>query len=91
MYLVYIDESGSHSDGSYVPGQKGWMPSNNRESEYFILTGLVVHQNHWKTLFKKLKGIRENIKHTQGIPLNEYIHATELVTGSGRWRHDSRR
>lgn len=91
MYLVYIDESGSHSDGSYVLGQNNWAPRNARESEYFVLTGLVVHQNDWKTLFKKLKGIRENVKNTHGIPLNEYIHATELVTGSGKWRHNSRR
>ncbi len=91
MYLVYIDESGSHDDGSFVLGQKNWKPKDNRESKYFILTALVVHQQDWRQLFKKLKGIRENVKQTHNIPLHEYIHATELITGSGIWRHNSRR
>ncbi|MDD5103257.1 MAG: DUF3800 domain-containing protein [Candidatus Peribacteraceae bacterium] len=91
MYLVYIDESGSHDDGSFVQNNKNWMPSDPRETRFFILTGLVVHQDSWRTLFKKLKNIRENIKQTHGVPLHEYIHATELVTGSGIWRHDSRK
>ncbi|MDD5041162.1 MAG: DUF3800 domain-containing protein [Candidatus Peribacteraceae bacterium] len=91
MYLVYIDESGSHDDGSFTQGQKVWQPNNSRESSIFVLTGLVVHQNDWKSLFKKLKGIRENVRQTHGIPLNEYIHATELVTGNGIWRHDTRK
>ena len=90
MYLVYIDESGSHHDGSYQDGSN-WVPTNNRESKYFILTGLVVSQENWRTLFKKLKAIRENLRYTHGIPLNEYIHGYELVTGSGAWRHQNRR
>lgn len=91
MYIVYIDESGSHHDGSYVLGQKNWQPANARESRYFVLTGLVVHQSNWRALFKKFKGIRENVKLTHGIPMHEYIHATELITGSGLWRHTSRK
>lgn len=90
MYIVYIDESGSCNDGSYK-GTNIWSPASNRESRYFVLTGLVVHKNDWRDLFKKLKNVRENLKHTHGIPLAEYIHANELVTGKGIWRHNSRR
>ncbi len=90
MYIVYIDESGSSSDGSYN-GQIGWQPKGGRESRYFVLTALVVDESDWKVLFKKLKNIRENMKEIYGISLKEYIHATELVTGNGAWRHNSRR
>ncbi|EKE20825.1 MAG: hypothetical protein ACD_7C00466G0001 [uncultured bacterium] len=90
MHLIYIDESGSHSDGSYY-GQSNWRPNSGRESKYFVLTALVMHEFNWKILFKKLKNLRENIKTIYGIPLNEYIHATELITGSGIWRHNSRK
>lgn len=90
MYLVYIDESGSYNDGSYTPGNF-WEPTNNRESKFFILTGLVVHKNNWRNLFKKLKNIRENLRHTHKIPLNEYIHAHELITGCKIWRHSNRK
>ena len=76
MYLVYIDESGSYNDGSYVTDSRNWQPANMRESEYFVLTGLVVHQNVWKTLFKKLKNIRENVKRTHNVPLAEYVIAS---------------
>jgi hypothetical protein len=92
MHLVYIDESGSHDDGSFTSynSNGSWCPTNKRESKYFILTGLVVHKNAWKECFKFLKNIRENVKVIYGIPLNEHIHATELIGGSGIWRHDSR-
>jgi len=90
MYLVYIDESGSHDDGSYKKGVK-WSPQNQRESKYFILTCLVVNKKHWRTLFKKLKSIRENIKCIYKIPLSEYLHANEIVSGTKAWRHEKRK
>jgi len=89
MYLVYVDESGSHNDGSYKKGEE-WVPKTQRESKYFILTCLVVDKNSWKVLFKKLKGIRENIRCIYGVPLNEYLHANEIICGSGIWRHKNR-
>lgn len=90
MHIVYIDESGSYNDSSYKK-QNNWQPSGKRESKYFVLTGLVVNELKWKNLFKKVKNIRENIKKTHKIPLKEYIHTTELITGSGIWRHEKRK
>ena len=49
MYLMYVDES----------GDTGLVGS---PSQYFILSGLVVHELNWKSTFEDLKCLRRDLK-----------------------------
>ena len=46
MYLVYIDESGTFYDGSFVSG-KSWEPKNPRESTHFIVGCIIINTDDW--------------------------------------------
>jgi hypothetical protein len=66
MYIMYVDESGD-------PG------SANGSSEYFILSGLILHYKSWYKKLDLLKRMRKYFKKKYGLPLTTEIHAKELL------------
>ncbi len=90
MHLVYIDESGTFCDGSFVKDQS-WLPKNARESTHFVVVGIIIDTNIWKKTFLHLKKLRKNIKQIYDIPLSEFLHAARLVAGLDKWKHISRK
>lgn len=66
MYLMYVDESGD-------PGL------NNSPSQYFILSGLVVHELKWRDLMNDVQAIRKSIKEKYGIGVRDEIHCSEFI------------
>jgi hypothetical protein len=79
MYLMYVDESGD-------PGLKG------SPTRYFILTGLVIHELHWRKVLDALIAFRQKMRSSFGLKLREEIHAAKLITSPGALvrikRHD---
>lgn len=65
MYIMYVDESGD-------PG------SVNGSSEYFILSGLILHYKSWYKKFDLLKRMRKYFKKKYGLSITSEIHAKEL-------------
>jgi hypothetical protein len=65
MYIMYVDESGD-------PG------SANGSSEYFILSGLIMHYKSWYGKLDLLKRMRKYFKKKYGLNINVEIHAKEL-------------
>lgn len=65
MYIMYVDESGD-------PG------SVNGSSEYFILSGLIVHYKSWYKKLDLLKRMRKYFKKKYGLGVTTEIHAKEL-------------
>jgi hypothetical protein len=63
---MYVDESGD-------PG------NNTAQSDYFCLTGMVVHESEWRHLVQTLLAFRRTMKAVYGLPLRQEIHAVELI------------
>jgi len=70
MYLMYVDESGD-------VGLEG------SPTRYFVLSGLVVHELHWHSVYEKLIEFRRNLKAKWGIRLRDEIHASPLLAHPG--------
>lgn len=66
MYIMYVDESGD-------PG------SANGSSEYFILSGLILHYKSWYKKLDLLKRMRKYFKEKYGLGVRVEIHAKELL------------
>lgn len=66
MYLMYVDESGD-------VGLTG-SPTN-----YFCLSGLVIHESQWRTIVTSLVGFRRILKGAYGLPVRTEIHASEYI------------
>lgn len=66
MYIMYVDESGD-------PG------SANGSSEYFILSGLIMHYKSWHKKLDLLKRMRKYFKKKYGLGVSVEIHAKELL------------
>jgi hypothetical protein len=66
MYFIYIDESGD-------TGLK------NSPGNYFVLTGLVIHETKWKSILDDLIVFRQNLRATYGLKLREEIHSSQFV------------
>jgi hypothetical protein len=62
---MYVDESGD-------PG------SANGSSEYFILSGLIMHYKSWHKKLDLLKRMRKYFKKKYGLSITAEIHAKEL-------------
>jgi hypothetical protein len=62
---MYVDESGD-------PG------SANGSSEYFILSGLILHYKSWYKKLDLLKRMRKYFKKKYGLSITSEIHAKEL-------------
>lgn len=69
MYLMYVDESGD-------PG------NNTAQTDYFCLTGLVVHESEWRNFITALMKFRRTIKDIYGFPVRSEIHAAKLIRHS---------
>jgi len=70
MYLMYVDESGD-------PGMKG------SPSQYFVLSGLVVHELSWSTTLDAVLLFRQRMKTRFGLKLREEIHAAHFINNPG--------
>ncbi len=70
MYLMYVDESGD-------PGLSG------SPVQYFILSGMVIHELRWSTYFEQLVNFRRRMKATYGLRLSDEIHAYEMINRPG--------
>lgn len=70
MYLMYVDESGD-------PGIVG-SPSN-----YYVLSGLVVHELRWQSYLDQLIQFRGRMQNAFGLRVREEIHAASLITRPG--------
>jgi len=70
MYLMFVDES----------GDTGLVGS---PTDFFVLSGLVVHESRWKDVIQKLLEYRQAMKLKFGLKLREEIHASELINKPG--------
>lgn len=68
MYLMYVDESGD-------PGVTGTA------RDYYILSGLVIHELRWKDILDEHIEFRKSIKTKYGWKLRTEFHAQEMVNG----------
>ena len=69
MYLMYVDESGD--------------PGNNvAQSQYFCLSGMVVHESEWRNLIDASMQFRRTLKAVYGLPVRSEIHAVKLLRHS---------
>lgn len=63
---MYVDESGD-------PGLSG------SPTRHFILSGLIVHESHWRQFIDHLVAFRKTLRDVYGFPLRSEIHASELI------------
>lgn len=66
MYLMYVDESGD-------TGRKAGS------SQYFCLSGLVVHESDWRNMINALLAHRKVLRANYGLPVRAEIHASEYM------------
>jgi hypothetical protein len=68
MYLLYVDESGD-------------CGLEDSPTEYFILSGLVVHELRWKEVLEELVEFRRRMRAAFGLKLRDEIHASDFING----------
>lgn len=73
MYLMYIDESG---DCGKV----------NSPSKYFVLSAIVINQDHWLDTLNSIINFRKHLRDKYGLLMKEEIHASEFVNGRPKLR-----
>lgn len=66
MYLMYVDESG---DAGLV----------NSPTNFFALSGLVVHESQWRRFIQTMQNFRQTIRTAHGLPVRTEIHASEYI------------
>lgn len=66
MYLMYVDES----------GDSGIARS---PTQYFILSGIVVHESRWRDFIYHLINFKKTMRITYGLPVRAEIHASEFI------------
>ncbi len=66
MYLIYVDES----------GDVGMVRS---PTQYFVLSGLVIHEMKWNTLLESIISFRKYLRVRYGLKLREEIHAADFI------------
>ena len=67
---MFVDESG---DTGLI----------NSPTDFFVLSGLVIHESRWKDVLQKLLDYRQAMKLKFGLKLREEIHASELINHPG--------
>ena len=67
---MYVDESGD-------TGLK------NSPSNYYVLSGLVVHELRWQSTLDALIQFRRHLKEKFGLRLREEFHAAPLINNPG--------
>jgi len=66
MFLMYVDESGD-------------CGINQSPTQYFILTGIVVHELRWRSSLERLIDFRQSMNSDYGLKLREEIHAVRFI------------
>jgi hypothetical protein len=66
---MYVDESGD-------PG------NNTAQSDFFCLSGLVVHESEWRNFINASMRFRRTMKDVYGLPVRAEIHAVKLLRHS---------
>lgn len=66
MYLMYVDESGDTGLA-------------NSPTQYFALSGIVVHESRWREFIEALIAFRKTLRSVYSLPVRAEIHASELV------------
>jgi hypothetical protein len=77
MYLMYVDESG---DTGLV----------NSPTTHFALSGIVIHESHWREFTIQMVAFRKALKVAYGLPIRTEIHASEFIKSppvAGMARH----
>jgi len=69
MYLMYVDESGDCG-----------MPMDNSPTQYFCLTGLVVHELRWLDTVSQLLRFRHWLKNRYKVYLDDELHAADMIS-----------
>jgi len=80
VYLLYVDESGD-------------IGLTASPSQYFVLSGLVLHELAWHRTLETIIGFRRDLRHRYGLKLREEIHAAHFMHKPGdiaRIRRDLR-
>ena len=70
MFLLYVDES----------GDSGMVRS---PSDYFVLTGLVIHELRWNEYLDRIVDYRKRMRNSFGLLLREEIHSAHLINTPG--------
>jgi len=71
MFLMYVDESGD-------PGLSG------SPTRYFILSGIVIHETHWRGTLDRLLHFRRRMKASFGFPQTHEFHAAQMMARTGK-------
>jgi hypothetical protein len=66
MYLMYVDESG---DSGLA----------NSPTDYFVLSGIVVHEREWRSFMDTLLNFKRTMNALYGLPVRAELHAYEFV------------
>lgn len=66
MYMMYVDES----------GDTGLVGS---PTDYFALSGLVIHESRWRDFANQMLTFRRTLKAAYGLPVRAEIHASEYI------------
>lgn len=66
MYIMYVDESG---DTGLV----------NSPTDFFALSGIVVHETRWREFVNALIAFRRTLRSVYGLPVRTEIHASHYV------------
>lgn len=76
MYLMYVDES----------GDTGLVGS---PTQYFALSGIIVHEADWREFLARLIQFRKTLKSVYALPIRREIHAAEYINNQvlGLARH----
>ena len=70
MYFLYVDESGD-------------VGLKQNSSEYFCLSGLVVHELRWHETLEDIIKLRQTLKQKYTLKLREEIHASHYIHKPG--------
>lgn len=71
MFLMYVDESGD-------PGL------TNSPTNYYILSGLVLHELRWRESLDQLISFRRRMQGAFGLRMREEIHAAKMIVNPGK-------
>jgi hypothetical protein len=76
MYMMYVDESGDTGLA-------------NSPTDFFALTGIVVHEQQWRAFMAALIAFKKTMRTVHGLPVRSEIHASEFIKSKvfGMARH----
>lgn len=72
MYLLYVDESGD-------TGHK----SNGSSTDFFVLSGIVIHELSWKNTLEEIIKFRRHLKAKYKFKMSEEIHCRQFFNNPG--------